>query len=248
MSESRVAAITQDLLEAFQRVVEKHSITQAEYRAGVEFINEAVSRGETFLLPDAFLESTVVANASKQQQGTPGQVLGPYYVPDAPWIEDGQLASADEPGERLTIQGTVRDPAGKPLADTVLDFWQADAQARYSNFDPSAPEGNLRGRMRSDADGCYTLHTVVPAQYPIPHEGPTGRLLNEIGRHPWRPAHVHLIATHDGYRPLTTQIYFQGDEYLDSDSVRAARPELAFPLEDGEDGRLLRFDVVLEPA
>ena len=248
MSESRVAAITHDFLEAFQRIVEKHNITQTEYRAAVEFIDEAASRGETFLLPDAFLESTVVANASKQQHGTPGQVLGPYYAPDSLWLENGQLAGDEEPGERLTVRGTVHGGDGKPLADTVLDFWQADAQGRYSNFDPSAAEGNLRGRMRSGGDGSYALHTVVPAQYTIPHEGPTGRLLSEIGRHPWRPAHVHLIATHEGYRPLTTQIYFQGDEYLDSDSVRAARPDLAFPLEDGRDGKQLRFEVVLESS
>ncbi len=248
MSESRVAAITHDLLEAFQRIVEKHNITQAEYRAAVEFIDEAVTKGETFLLPDAFLESTVVANASKQQQGTPGQVLGPYYVPDSPWIEDDRLAREEEPGERLTIRGEVRDTDGRPLADAVLDVWQADAKGRYSSFDPSAPKGNLRGRLRTGRDGSYAFETVVPAQYTIPHQGPTGRLLKEIGRHPWRPAHVHVIATHDGYRPLTTQIYFQGDEYLDSDSVRAARPDLAFALHPADGAKSLAFDIVLEPA
>ena len=189
-----------------------------------------------------------MAQASRRQKGTPGQVLGPYYVADAPWLEEGRLASDDEPGERLTLRGTVRDADGKPLAETVLDFWQADAKGRYSDFDPEAKPGNLRGRVRSAADGSYQLHTVVPAQYTIPHEGPTGRLLQEIGRHPWRPAHIHLIATHAGYRPLTTQVYFQGDEYLDSDSVRAARPDLAFPLEEGAGGKTLTFDVELEPA
>ncbi len=136
----------------------------------------------------------------------------------------------------------------EPRQEAVLDVWQADALGRYSNFDPEPIDGNLRGRLRSGSDGRYAIHTVVPAPYTIPHQGPTGRLLIALGRHPWRPAHIHLIATREGYRPLTTQIYFRGDEYLDSDSVGAARPDLAFPLEDADGGKRLAFDVELERA
>lgn len=246
MADSRAAAITRDLIGAFKSVVEKHDITQDEYRAGVMFIAEAAEKGEIMLLPDAFLESTVVAHHSDRQKGTHAQVLGPYHLGDSQPLENGRLASEDEPGERLLVRGTVRNPDGEALPGTSLDIWQADAAGRYSGFHPDAKPGNLRGRTTTGEDGRYEIQTVVPAPYMIPHQGPTGRLLETLGRHPWRPAHIHLIAAQDGYRTLTTQIYFEGDQYLDSDSVTAARPELAFPLRDGEDGKVVDVDLTLE--
>jgi catechol 1,2-dioxygenase len=226
MAESRAAAVTRDLIQAVNDVVAKHKVTHAEYRAAIDFIGEAFEKGEQSLLFDAFVEADVVAHNAEDQRGTLSQVLGPFYLPDTPWIENGKLASDDEPGDRLVMHGTVRGTDGKPLEGAVLDFWQADAQGAYSNFSPGAKDGNLRGRLKTNKDGSYELHTVVPAAYTIPHQGPTGRLLEELGRHPWRPAHVHLIASHEGYRPLITQVYFKGDKYLESDAVRAARPEL----------------------
>ena len=247
MADSRAAAITRDLIAAFKGVVEKHDITQDEYRAGVMFVAEAAEQGEIMLLPDAFLESIVVAHHSDRQQGTHAQVLGPYHLDDSRPMENGRLAAEDEPGDRLVVRGTVRDPGGEPLAGATLDIWQADADGRYSGFHPDAKPGNLRGRTTTGDDGSFEIHTVVPAPYMIPHRGPTGRLLELLGRHPWRPAHIHLIASREGYRTLTTQVYFEGDPYLDSDSVTAARPELAFPLQDADDGKSLAFDVTLEP-
>ena len=100
--------------------------------------------------------------------------------------------------------------------------------------------------MKSENDGSYTLKTIRPSPYTIPNEGPTGRLLNELGRHPWRPAHLHVIARHEGYRPLTSQVYFQGDKYLDSAAVRAATDKLAFALAKDENGSVMKFDIELE--
>ncbi len=248
MSQDRVAAITQDLINAVIDVVAKHNITHAEYRSAIDFLGEAIEKGEQSLLPDAFLESDIVAHNAKNERGTHSQVLGPFYVPDSPWLEDGKLAADDEPGERLVMRGKVTSTDGKALANAVLDVWQCDAAGAYANFNPGPKDGNLRGRLRTDADGNYELHTVVPSAYTIPHSGPTGRLLEALGRHPWRPAHIHLIASADGHKPLTTQIYFEGDKYLESDSVRAARSELAFPLKDGDGGKVVDVDIELEVA
>lgn len=248
MSEARAAAITRDIMDAFARIVEKHNLTQDEYRAGVVFLAEAADKGEAMLLPDALFEHAVVKYHSDRQKGTHGQVLGPYHVPDSPRLDAGRLAGEDEPGVRLEVEGRVLDTVGQALAGAELDFWQANAEGFYSNFDAGTKPGNLRGRIRSADNGAFRLETVVPAAYAIPHDGPTGRLLEILGRHPWRPAHIHLIASHEGHRTLTTQIYFEGDPYLDSDSVRAARPELAFPLVDAEGGKRVEFDIVLEPT
>ncbi len=249
MSNPRVARLMEDLFQAINGLVEKHQVTHEEYRAAVAFVNEAAEKGETMLLFDAMLESDIVAANSVESRGTPRQVLGPYYLEDAPWIEDGQLAKPEEEGERLLLSGTVRDVDGSPISGAVLDFWQADAKGRYGAFDlPPRTNMNLRGRMHSGEDGRYALHTVVPAPYTIPHKGPTGRLLEALGRHPWRPAHLHLLATHDGYKPLITQIYFKGDQYIESDAVRAARNDLAFDLQDEGDHKRIDFEVVLEDA
>jgi catechol 1,2-dioxygenase len=165
----------------------------------------------------------------------------------APFIERGQLVSEDEGGDRLAVAGVVRDVEGDPIADAVLDFWQPDAQGRYSGFDSGPREMNLRGRLRRQRDGSYQLHTVRPAAYTIPHEGLTGRMLRALGRHPWRPAHIHLKASHEGYRPITTQIYLADSEYLDSDAANAVRDDLVRPVTRTGSGYSIDFDVLLEP-
>jgi len=247
MSDSRIATIVKDLIGSIERLVEKHRITPAEYRATAAFLGETAKAGEVPLLLDAFLEALVVNAYNRNRRGTSSSLLGPYYLEGAPFIEEGRLASKGEAGDRLVVSGIVRDVEGKPLSGAVLDFWQADARGRYSNFNPGPPEMNLRGRIRSGKDGSYELHTVKPGAYTIPHNGPTGRLLQALGRHPWRPAHIHLKASCQGYRTLTTQFYLGDSDYLDSDAVNAVRGDLVRPVTPAGSGYSVDFDVVLEP-
>ena len=247
MSDSRITYIVKDLIGAIERLVEKHQITAEEYRTVVNFLNETGEAGEIPVLLDAFLEALVVNANSRDWGGTATSVLGPAYLEGAPFIQEGQLASEGEGGDRLLVSGIVRSVKGEPLPDTLLDFWQTDAQGRYSSFDPGVPGMNLRGRLRSGKDGRYELHTVRPVPYTIPHDGPTGRLLQALGRHPWRPAHIHLKASHEGYRSLTTQIYFADGAYLDSDAANAVRDDLVRPVKRTGSGYSLEFDVVLAP-
>jgi catechol 1,2-dioxygenase len=246
MSNSRIATIVKDLIGSIEVLVEKHRITPAEYRAAVDFLNETSEAGEIPLLIDVFLEARVVAADSRNRRGTSSSVLGPFYLEGAPFIEDGQLASGDEAGDRLVVSGIVRAVEGQPLSGAVLDFWQADARGRYSNFNPGPPDMNLRGRIRSGKDGSYVLHTVKPAAYTIPHDGPTGRVFQALGRHAWRPAHIHLKASHAGYRTLKTQIYLGDSDYLDSDAANAVHADLVRPVMPAGSGYSLDFDVVLE--
>lgn len=244
--DARVAPILIDLLVAIKQLVTNHRITPEEYRAAVGFLSEAGDAGEMTLLFDVFLEAFVVEVNSRGYRGTPTNVLGPYYLEGAPFIERGQLVSEGERGDRLVVAGMVRDVEGDPIPGALLDVWQADAQGRYSGFDSGPPEMNLRGRFRSQQDGSYQIHTVRPSAYTIPHDGPTGRMLRALGRHAWRPAHIHLKVTHDGYRPLTTQVYLADSEYLDSDAANAAREDLTRPLTRTGAGYSLDFDLLLE--
>ena len=122
MSDSRIGLIFNDLIGAIKQLVEKHRITQEEYRVAVHFLNEAGEAGEMPLLLDVFLEAFVVDVNSQNWRGTAGNVLGPYYLESAPFIEQGRLASKHEPGDRLLVSGIVRDVDGERLAGAVLDI------------------------------------------------------------------------------------------------------------------------------
>ena len=160
--------------------------------------------------------------------GSQGTILGPFHLPDAPLLDAPfELPHRpDEPGDRTRVSGRVTDADGKPLADANLDIWQADAEGRYSGFMPGPPEGNLRGQVRTDADGRYESITVIPGPYTIPLDGPTGKMTAAAGWSPWRPAHIHLIVSAEGHEPLVTQLFIDSSDYLDNDVASAVKPEL----------------------
>ncbi|NUR99655.1 MAG: catechol 1,2-dioxygenase, partial [Kribbellaceae bacterium] len=153
----------------------------------------------------------------------------------------------DEKGTPLVLSGQVRDLDGTPLAGAEVDIWHADADGYYSGFAPGIPDGNLRGVVVTDADGNFEIRTVQPAPYQIPTDGPTGKLIEAAGWHPWRPAHLHLMVRAGGHRTITTQLYFAGGDWLDSDVAEATKPELILdPVDDGTGVRRVRYDFELE--
>jgi len=156
---------------------------------------------------------------------------------------------ADEKGTPLAFAGQVRDLDGNPIPGAEVDIWQADDGGYYSGFAPHIPEGNLRGVVVTDADGRFEIGTIQPAPYQIPTDGPTGKLIEAAGWHPWRPAHLHLIVGAPGHRAITTQLYFRGGEWLDSDVAEAVKPELILdPHDQGDGTRRVEYDFVLERA
>jgi catechol 1,2-dioxygenase len=158
------------------------------------------------------------------------------------------------------MDGQVRDIDGKPVAGAVVDVWHANTLGGYSFFDPSQPKYNLRRRIETDAEGRYRFRTVLPAGYACPPEGPTQKLLDQLGRHGRRPAHIHFFVTAPGYRKLTTQINIDGDEYLHDDFAFATRDGLIPEVRRSADPAEVRarglnasfaeitFDFVLHPA
>jgi protocatechuate 3,4-dioxygenase beta subunit len=156
------------------------------------------------------------------------------------------IADADD-GEPLVVQGTVTAIDGRPVAGADIDVWQTNSNGFYDVQDPTQPAMNLRGRFRADAEGRYWFRTVRPVAYSIPDDGPVGRMLAATGRHSMRPAHIHLIVSAPGYRPITTHLFDAGSEHLDGDAVFGVRPSLIVAPTTGDDGVLhARFDVVLD--
>ena len=239
MAEDRLAYLLDELLETLKEFIRKNKVTPEEYRKAVLFLHETGQIGEIPLMADVFVETTVdeVAYGHQAGAGSVSAIEGPYYIEGAPELEPPyELPRREnEPGDVLFFSGTVRDEDGSPLAGAVLDMWQADATGVYSNFDPSVPENNLRGRFRTDDEGRFEVRTVVPAPYEIPTEGPTGRLLAVRGKHTFRPAHLHLVVSHEGHNKLTTQIFFEGGEYVEDDCVEAVKEPLIARLEKHDD-------------
>ena len=163
---------------------------------------------------------------AKPDGATESTVLGPFYVPGSPERAYGDGIMEQEGGVPAWIHGRVLDVDGSPIAGAELDVWEGGDNALYAVQDPNAPEFHLRGRFFTREDGSYAFLTTRPTPYPIPHDGPVGHMLESTGRHPWRPAHVHMIVSAPGYEPVTTHIFDSTSAYLDSDAVFAVKPSL----------------------
>ena len=138
----------------------------------------------------------------------------------------GASIAEEAAGTPAWIHGRVLDVSGEPIAAAELDVWQNGDDRLYAVQSPQAPEDHLRGRFTARDDGSYAFLAVRPVPYTIPDDGPVGRMLAATGRHPWRPAHVHMIVRASGYLTLTTHIFDRDSDYLGSDAVFAVKPSL----------------------
>jgi catechol 1,2-dioxygenase len=232
----RLHAIVDRVLGDLHAAVRDLEITEPELRAALQFLTEVGTAGEWQLFSDVLGISVAVdANSHRPGPGTASNVEGPFYRPDAPLVEPPvALCGDDEPGEVLFLSGQVRSADGEPLPGAMLDIWQTNENGLYEHEDPTQPDWNLRRRFLAGEDGRYEFRTVAPAAYQIPHSGPVGRFLAAVGRHPWRPAHLHLKLSAAGHRPLTTMLYLDGDPWLDDDTIFSVKPGLVVALERHE--------------
>jgi hydroxyquinol 1,2-dioxygenase len=221
------------------------------------------TRQEFILLSDV-LGVTMLVDAINHRtatEATDSTVLGPFHMVASPRRELGDTIDLVAAGEPCVVTGRVLSLDGSPLAGALVDVWQADDHGFYDVQQPGTqPQGNGRGLFTCDEDGRFWFRTVTPSPYPIPTDGPVGRLLTATGRHPYRPAHIHFIVAADGHLPVTTHIFVAGSPYLDSDAVFAVKQRLItdFARVDDPDQaaafgveapfRHAQFDVVLQPA
>lgn len=232
-SDDRLRELAQALARHLHEFAVEVGLTADEWAAGIRILTATghitdERRQEFILWSDSLgLSMLVDALANPLPAGaTESTVLGPFYVPGAPLREYGETIAAEEAGTPTWVYGQVLSLDGTPLAAAELDVWQNGDNCLYAVQDPDAPEAHLRGRFRTRADGSYGFVAVRPVPYTIPSDGPVGRMLAATGRHPWRPAHIHMIVRAPGHRTLTTHIFDAASEYLDSDAVFAVKPSL----------------------
>ncbi|GHE77189.1 hydroxyquinol 1,2-dioxygenase [Amycolatopsis deserti] len=262
----RLKAIMTSLVTHLHAFVKDVEPTEAEWERAIAFLTETgqrcdATRQEFVLLSDVLGVSMLVdaINHRTPAGATDTTVLGPFHMVESPPRELGANISLDHNGEPCVFAGRVTAPDGTPLPGARVDVWQANGAGFYDVQQPDVqPERNLRGLFTTDGDGRFWLRTVVPRYYPIPDDGPVGRLLAATGRHPNRPAHIHVIAEADGHVPVTTHVFVEGSPYLDSDTVFGVKESLVRPVTEVDDParaerfgvanpfRLLEFDVVLD--
>jgi catechol 1,2-dioxygenase len=261
-----LAALTRHL-HAFVREVEP---TMAEWEQAIAYLTATGqactdTRQEFVLLSDVLGVSMLVETINseghdgrdelrekekekeqeKEAEGgggvTESTVLGPFHMTESPVRELGADIDLVGGGEPCVISGRVLSRDGTPLPGAVLDVWQADAEGYYDVQQPDVqPPGNGRGLFTADAEGRFWFRTCVPSPYPIPTDGPVGDLLRATSRHPYRPAHIHFIASAEGHTPVTTHIFVAGSDHLDSDAVFAVKESLVQDFTETDDPALAR--------
>jgi hydroxyquinol 1,2-dioxygenase len=221
------------LVEHMHAFVREVDLTEDEWRRAIEVLTATghitdSQRQEWVLWSDTLGISTLVdAICHAAPAGaTESTVVGPFYVADSPWRDYGARLDEVQAGQAAFIHGFVRSLDGAPIGGAELDVWQNGENELYAVQDSTAPEGHLRGRFRTRDDGSYAFVAVRPTAYPIPHDGPVGRMLAATKRHPWRPAHIHVIVRATGHRSVTTHIFDAASEYIDSDAVFAVKGSL----------------------
>ena len=240
-SDPRIRKISDALVRHLHDFVREIEPTQAEWEQAIAFLTRTghmcdAKRQEFILLSDTLGVSMLVDAINHRQSGqaTETTVLGPFYVDGPPEFANGSHISPGVGGRPLHVTGTVSSDAGHRLANAVVDVWHSDDDGYY-DVEQSSGEAAMRARLRTNAEGEFDFHTIMPAAYPVPNDGPVGDMLAAQGRHPFRPAHIHFMAEASGHERLVTHIFQEADPYLDSDVVFGVKDSLirAFDKSEG---------------
>lgn len=254
----RTARIMQSLVRHLHDFVKDVELTQDEWAQAIDFLTRTGQlctreRQEFILLSDVLGVSMLVdAVGNRRPEGaTENTVLGPFHVADAPVRETGDSICLDGKGETCHFSGQVRDIEGAPIAGACVDVWSDNAEGFYDVQQPEVqPRWNNRGRFFTDAQGAYSFRGIKPVSYPIPDDGTVGGLLRALGRHPYRPAHLHFIVSAPGYETIVTHTFDGTDAYIADDAVFGVKASLLAPFArsaTGETDWVSVFDFVMVP-
>lgn len=234
-SQEKLIKASAKLVPYLHELVNEFQVTESELRQMVDFLTQVGQQGEFQLLFDVLGISVLVDDITygHDSAGTAHNVEGPLYRPGAPLRKPPvKLCRDDEEGDILFLSGRVTSAEdGHPLAGAMLDVWQTNKHGYYENQDETQPEFNLRGRLLTDEQGRYELRTIIPGAYEVTRGGPVAELLLALGRPAWRPSHIHVKVSCDGFAPLTTMLFPPGDPWLQADTINAVKESLILELE-----------------
>jgi len=244
----RFVRVMSSLITHLHDFVRDVELTESEWFTAIQFLTDVGKtctdkRQEFILLSDTLGVSVLVItlNHPALKGTTDSTVLGPFYWEGAPDMPRGSNLAEGVKGEPTFYSGRVLSSDGRPLENAVLDVWSGDGDGNYDMQIPGETAMKARGRIRTDAEGRYWFRSIKPTFYPVPTDGPVGRMLRKMGRHPNRPGHIHMIVSAPGHFPVTTHLFVAGSEYLDSDAVFGMKGSLVanferHPAGPGPDG------------
>ncbi|THU91963.1 intradiol ring-cleavage dioxygenase [Dendrothele bispora CBS 962.96] len=243
--DERTKFIFKHLIQHIHDFVRETSLTTEEWMTAIHFLTQTGKtcsdiRQEFILLSDTLGVSALVdsLNNAKPPGATEGSVLGPFFTEDAYDFQNGESIASEGKGEYMYVHGRVLDTKGKPVPHAVIDTWETDGFGMYDTQYSEREKPECRGRLKSDGDGNYAFRAVVPVSYPIPSDGPVGKMVTKLGRHVFRPAHLHMQIEAPGYEKLTTALYPRGDPYISSDAVFGVKSSLIVDLKPVNDPEL----------
>jgi maleylacetate reductase len=246
----RLRQLLGDLVRRLHGFAAANDLTQAEWETAIDFLTRtgqisSPTRQEFVLLSDTLGVSSAVdlLTNSRTPETTPSAVLGPFYVPGPPVAAPGADLARGLPGTPLWTDVRVIGVGGEPVPGAVVDVWQSNEDGFYDVQLPDLDGPVLRARFHADDEGRVRFWSILPSEYPIPGDGPVGRMLAAAGRHPYRAPHLHFMVDAPGYRRLVTQLFVDGGPYLDSDTVFGVKDDLVvdFAAQHGPtpDGRVV---------
>lgn len=252
----RLAEVMSCLVKHLHDFAKEIHLTQAEWDYGIDFLTRtgkicSGERQEFILLSDTLGLSMLVdaINNRRPDGATENTVFGPFHVAGAPVRPMGDCICLDGKGELCLFEGRVVDLDGHPIEGARIDVWSDNADGFYDVQQPDVqPKWNNRGIFVTGADGCYNFIGIKPVSYPIPDDGPVGKMLGHLGRHPYRPAHMHFLVTAEGFQKLITHTFVGDDQYIDSDTVFGVKKTLIASYQRIDHGTTLwrsSFDFVL---
>lgn len=252
--DARFRTVMTALVRHLHDFVREVELTEAEWMAGIGFLTAVGQtctdkRQEFILLSDTLGVSMLVdaINNRKPPGALESAVQGPFYWEGAPERPLGSNLAEGVRGEPAFYSGRVLTLDGTPVAGALLDVWSGDGEGNYDMQLPGETEMRARGKLRTDAEGRYRFRSIRPTSYPVPVDGPVGTMLHRMGRHPYRPGHIHLIVSAPGFRPVTTQLFVAGDAYLDSDAVFGVKDSLVIDFQRHEPGTAPTGEVMEVP-
>ncbi|GES46032.1 6-chlorohydroxyquinol-1,2-dioxygenase [Rhizobium dioscoreae] len=233
----RLAEIMASLVKHLHNFARETELTQEEWEFGIDFLTRTgqictQERQEFILLSDTLGLSMLVdaINNRRPQGATENTVFGPFHVEGCPVRQMGDRICLDGKGESCLFMGRVLDLDGNPVAGARIDVWSDNAEGYYDVQQPDIqPKWNNRGVFVTAEDGRYSFIGIKPVSYPIPDDGPVGKMLASLGRHPYRPAHMHYMVRAEGFQKLVTHTFVGGDPYLESDTVFGVKKTLVAP-------------------
>jgi len=235
----RLREVMGSLVKHLHGFIKDVDLTQEEWEIAIEFLTKtgqicSDERQEYILLSDVLGVSMLVdaINNRRPAGATENTVFGPFHVADAPIRKMGETISLDGKGESCLFEGRVIDIHGEPIEGACVDVWSDNADGYYDVQQPDVqPRWNNRGRFVTGADGAYSFVGIKPVSYPIPDDGPVGKMLGNLGRHPYRPAHMHFLVSAPGFKTIVTHTFVGDDAYIGDDAVFGVKETLVAPFE-----------------